>query len=138
MNTIVISTRGASKQNPGPAAIGVRVTDQKGVVILEAAQSIGNATSGYAEYFAVVRGLQLVLEKYGEKTKKMDFELRQESELVDNHLQAKAEITDVSLIGHFIEIYNMRVASFPNLTHTLVSREDNTEADRLVSEVLDA
>ncbi len=138
MNTIIICTRGASKNNPGPAAIGVYVTDEKGEMIVEVAESIGNATSGYAEYFAVVRGLQAVQERFGDKTTDMHFELRQESELVDNHLQAKAEIKDVSLIGHFIEIYNMRVASFPNLTHTLVSREDNTDADRLVSGVLDA
>ena len=138
MKTITISTRGASKGNPGPAAIGVSVADSNGKVLLELSESIGNATTEYAEYFSVARGLQAVQEKFGAETSQMNFELKQESKLVHNHMHAKEEIKDVSLIGHFIEIYNLRVAAFPNLTFTQVSRESNSVADQLVKEVLDA
>lgn len=138
MKSITISTCGAAKENPGPAAIGVYVTAADGKVVLELSESIGNATSEYAEYFSVVRGLQAVQEKFGEQTTQMDFELRQESQLVNNHLHAQAVINDVSLIGHFIEIYNLRVSAFPNLTITHLQHGHNQEAERLVQQVLDA
>lgn len=137
MKSITICTRGASKGNPGPAAIGVCVTDAQGKIILEVSESIGNATSEYAEYFSVVRGLQVVQDMFSQQTLQMDFELKQESQLVDNHLHAKEEIKDVSLIGHFIEIYNLRVGAFPNLTVTRLQRAENQAADRLVNEALD-
>ncbi|MCA9360491.1 reverse transcriptase-like protein [Candidatus Nomurabacteria bacterium] len=138
MDKITIYAGGASKGNPGPAVIRVLVVDSKGNTVLEVSESIGNASSDYAEYFAVVRALQAIVEKLGEKTKDTEFELKIESELVMNHLRAKAEIKDVSLIGHFIEIYNLRVASFPNLKLTLVETGQNKEVASLVKAALDA
>ena len=138
MEKLTIYTRGASKGNPGQAAIGVHVEDVQGNTVLEVSESIGNATVEYAEYYSVVRGLQAVKEKYGEKTIKIECELKQESELVDSQLNAKAVINDVSLIGHFIEIYNLRVSHFRNLIVTKINRDENKRADKLVNETLDA
>lgn len=120
MKQVTIYTKGISKSNPGPAAIGVLLVDADGSEILRRVEGIGNATSDYAEYFAVVRGLQLAVDEFGEETKEIDFELKVTNELVRNHMVAEAQIKDVSLIGHFIEIYNIRVASYPNLDITLI------------------
>lgn len=138
MEKLTINTHGQSKENPGPAAVGVHVVDSNAKVVLEISESIGNATNDYSEYFSVVRGLQALEEKFGEETKEMRFELRVCSELVKNHLCAREQIKDVSLIGHFIEIYNLRVRSFQNLEITHVSIESNKEAVMLVKEALDA
>lgn len=138
MDKLTIYTRGAAQGNPGPAAVGVHVKDVQGNTVLEVSESIGNATAEYAEYYSVVRGLQAVKEQFGEEAMKMTCELRQESELVHNQLNAKATINDVSLIGHFIEIYNVRVQYFPNLVLTKISRAQNKRADQLVNEALDA
>ena len=120
MKQVTIYTKGISKSNPGPAAIGVLLVDADGSEILRRVEGIGNATSDYDEYFAVVRGLQLAVDEFGEETKEIDFELKVTNELVRNHMVAEAQIKDVSLIGHFIEIYNIRVASYPNLDITLI------------------
>lgn len=138
MEKITIFTDGGSRGNPGPAAIGVQILDTNGKVLKEVSEAIGNATNNYAEYFAVVRALQACKEKFGKKTKEIDFELKLDSELVKKQLNGEYQIKDVGLVGHFIEIHNMRVASFPNLTFTHVKRELNKEADRLVNEALDA
>lgn len=138
METITIFTDGGSRGNPGPAAIGAQLVDAEGKVLTEVSETIGNATNNYAEYFAVVRALQAAKELYGKKTKEMQFELKLDSELVKKQLSGEYQIKDVGLIGHFIEIHNMRVASFPHLTFTHVRREFNKEADRLVNEALDA
>lgn len=137
MKKLTIFTRGIAKENPGPAAIGVFVVDSRDEVVLELSEAIGNATNDYAEYFAVVRGFQALAEKLGNQTRKIDFELKLESELVKDHLSAEAQIKDVSLIGHFVEIYNLRVANFPILKLTLINSNENKEAVGLAEQALD-
>lgn len=138
MNTITIFANGGSRGNPGPAAVGARILDAKGSILKEISETIGNATNNYAEYFAVIRGLQASKEHFGDKTKKLHFEIKLDSELVKKQLNSEYQIKDISLIGHFIEIHNLRVSSFPNLSFIQVTPEQNKEADRLVNEALDA
>lgn len=138
MKTITIYTDGGSRGNPGPAAIGVYMVDAKNSVIKEVSETIGNATNNYAEYYAVLRGLQTAKEQFGKKTKEMEFELKLDSELVKKQLNAEYQIKEPGLVPLFIEIHNLRVANFPQLTLTHVRRELNKEADRLVNEALDA
>jgi ribonuclease HI len=138
MGKITIFTDGGSRGNPGPAAVGVQILDETGKVLKEVSETIGNATNNYAEYFAVVRALQTCKEHFGKKTKELHFELKLDSELVKKQLNGEYQIKDVGLIGHFIEIHNLRVSSFPNLTLIHVRRELNKEADRLVNKALDA
>ena len=85
-----------------------------------------------------LRGLQIAKELFGKKTNEIQFEIKLDSELVKKQLNSEYQINEPGLVPHFIEIHNMRVASFPNLTFTHISRELNKEADRLVNEVLDA
>lgn len=138
MEKIIIYTDGGSRGNPGPSAIGVFVTDASGAMITEMAERIGNATNNFAEYQAVLRGLQTVKDSYGEKTREMEFELRLDSELVKKQLNGEYQINEAGLVPHFIEIHNLRVSAFPNLTLTHIPREENADADRLVNEALDA
>jgi len=138
MEKIYIYTDGGSRGNPGPAAIGVYITDAKGTMVREVAETIGNATNNFAEYQGVLRGLQTVKEMYGKKAKEMEFELRLDSELVKKQLNGEYQIKDAGLVPHFIEIHNIRVSAIPNLILTHVRREKNKEADRLVNEALDA
>jgi len=138
MEKITIYTDGGSRGNPGPAAVGVYMVDAKQVVIAEVSEKIGNATNNYAEYFAVVRALQTAKDLFGKKTKDMEFENKLDSELVKKQLSGEYQIKDPGLVPLFVEIHNMRVASFPHITFTHVRREFNKEADRLVNEALDA
>lgn len=138
MNTITIFTDGGSRGNPGPAAVGAQILAADGTVVKEVSETIGNATNNYAEYMAVVRALQVVKEVFGKKTKEMQFELKLDSELVKKQLNGEYQIKEAGLVPLFIEIHNLRVAAFPNLTLTHVRRELNKEADRLVNEALDA
>lgn len=138
MNTVTIFTDGGSRGNPGPAAVGVYIIDADNNVVKEVSETIGNATNNFAEYMAVVRGLQVAKDIYGKKTKETAFELKLDSELVKKQLNAEYQIKDAGLVPLFIEIHNLRVAAFPNLTLTHVRREFNKEADRLVNEALDA
>ena len=101
-------------------------------------ETIGNATNNFAEYYAVMRGLQEAKDVFGKSTKQMQVEVKLDSELVKKQLSAEYQIKEPGLVPFFIEIHNMRIASFPRITFTHISRELNKEADRLVNEALDA
>ncbi|MCA9360986.1 ribonuclease HI family protein [Candidatus Kaiserbacteria bacterium] len=138
MNKIIAYTDGGARGNPGPAGIGVYITDESGKVLKEVKEAIGNSTNNFAEYNAVLVALQTLKQLYGKKSKEMSFEIRLDSELVKKQLNAEYQIKEPGLVPMFIEIHNLRVANFPNLILTHVPREKNKEADRLVNEALDA
>lgn len=137
MKTIICHIAGAARGNPGPAAAAVYIADDAGTMISETAEFIGNSIAQFAEYHAVMLGLQTLLTEYGDETKTIQCELRLSNELVTQQLNAEAQITDPGLVPMFIEIHNLRVAHFPYLTLTLIKKDANSEADRLVDEVLD-
>ena len=137
MEKVTIYTHGDSNGDPGPAAIALQIVDSKGKVLKEVSEVIGNAFHEYAEYFAVVRGLQVAIEHFGDKTKKFDFELRVSGELVKKQLNGEETITHPALVPQFIEIYNMKVLHFPNID-VVYEKEGSGEAVRtLVEEKLD-
>lgn len=138
MKKITIFTDGGSRGNPGPAAVGAQIVDAKGTVVREISETIGNATNNFAEYYAVMRGLQVAVEVFGKSTKSMQVEVKLDSELVKKQLNAEYQIKEPGLVPYFIEIHNMRIAFFPRLTYTHIRREFNKEADRLVNQALDA
>ena len=138
MAEITIFTDGGARGNPGPAAIGIYAVDAAGSVLLEHSEIIGNSTNNIAEYAAVATGLQLLKQKVGKAVKEKTVELKLDSELVKKQLNGEYQIKDAGLVPYFIEIHNLRVAHFPNLTLTHVPRAENKEADRLVNEALDA
>jgi ribonuclease HI len=69
MKKITIFTDGGSRGNPGPAAVGAQIVDGDGKVLREVSETIGNATNNYAEYMAVVRGLQTAKDLLGKASK---------------------------------------------------------------------
>ena len=137
METIVCHTAGVAKGKPGPGAIGVLIKAANGEIIKELVQTINNATTDFAEYYAVMVCLQTLQNLYEDKTKTMSFDIKLDSELVAQHLNAKTPIYDPGLVPMFIEIHNMRVTSFPKLTVTLISNAENREVEKLLSEALD-
>jgi len=137
MEKVIAYTDGGSRGNPGPAAIGVHVEDSSGTTLKEVKQTIGNSTNNIAEYQGVATALETLKQMYGKKTKDMDVEIRMDSELVKKQLNREYQIKEPGLVPLFIEIHNLRVSNFPNLTLTHVPREKNKDADRLVNEALD-
>ncbi|MEM9336978.1 MAG: ribonuclease HI family protein [Patescibacteria group bacterium] len=138
MQKITMFTDGGARGNPGPAGIGVQIVDESGTVLKEVSQAIGNSTNNYAEYQAVMVGLQTLKQHFGKQTKDMEFEVKLDSELVKKQLNAEYQIKEPGLVPMFIEIHNLRVANFPQLTLTHIPREKNKEADRLANEAMDA
>jgi ribonuclease HI len=137
MEKVIAYTDGGARGNPGISGIGVQIVDEKGNVLRELSQFLGNATNNFAEYNAVLVGLQTLKAMYGKKSKEMAFEIRLDSELVKKQLNNEYQIKEPGLVPYFIEIHNLRVSSFPHLSFTHIPREKNKEADRLANEAMD-
>lgn len=137
METIICYTDGGARGNPGPAGIGVYIVEENGTVVYELGQAIGNSTNNFAEYNAVMVGLQSLKQLYGSATKTTNFEICLASELVKKQLNNEYQINEPGLVPMFIEIHNMLVADFPHVTFKSIPRTQNNEADRLVNEALD-
>lgn len=137
MEKVIAFTDGGARGNPGPAGLGVYITDSDGKALKEVVQFLGNATNNFAEYNGVLVALQTLKAMFGKTTKDMDVEIRLDSELVKKQLNNEYQIKEPGLVPMFIEIHNLRVSSFPNLTLTHIPREKNKEADRLSNEAMD-
>lgn len=136
MKKVICFTSGKASGNPGPAAIGVYITDDSGAVIKEIKQSIGNSNSNFAEYNAVMLALQTLIAIFGQETLDMNFEICLDSELVKKQLNSETKINEPGQVPMFIEIHNMRVEFFPDLTFKHIIFAQNKEANRLVNEAL--
>ena len=136
MQKITVHTDGGARGNPGPAGIGVVITDAHGKVIKEVAAFLGNSTNNFAEYQAVATALHTLKKLFGKKTKETDVEIKLDSELVQKQLSGEYQIKEPGLVPLFIEIHNLRVSSFPHVKFTHVRREQNKRADELANEAM--
>lgn len=138
MKQVTIRTYGAAKSNPGAAAIAVQIVDTSDKVLAETVETIGNATDVYAAFTAVARGLGMAEQEFGAKTTEMKFNFTLSNEEVKLQVNNESPINNPGVVPHFIEIHNMKVVSFPNLSFSFVPNEKNTEVSALVNEALDA
>ena len=134
---IIIYTDGGSRGNPGPAAIGVIFTDEKGRVLKEYAQKIGRTTNNEAEYEAVIFALQKAKLLFGKKkAKNMEVEVKMDSEFVAKQLNAQYKILDRKIEQLFLKTWNLKI-DFGKIIFKHIPRSENREADKLVNRALD-
>lgn len=134
---LIVYTDGGARGNPGPAAIGVVIQDDKGKTIKRYGERLGIKTNNEAEYEAVIFALQKLKAIYGrEKTKKIQIDLRMDSEFVARQLNGVYKIEEERLFPLFIKIWNLKM-DFGKINFTHVPRTQNKEADRILNEVLD-
>ena len=135
---LVIYTDGGSRGNPGPAAIGVVISDSRGRTLKSYGKTLGRKTNNEAEYEAVLFALTKARALYGkERIGVMPVEVRMDSELVVRQLNGEYKIEEERLWPLFVKIWNARL-DFGDLTFRHVRREDNRAADRLVNQALDS
>lgn len=138
MEIIIIFTDGGARGNPGPAGAGAVIVREDGVVLKEVAQYLGEQTNNWAEYEAVVLGLEAAKKLFGaSKLKEMQVEVKSDSELIVEQLSNRYQIKKETLFSQFIKVHNMQIAFLPNIIFTHVPREQNKEADRLVNQAID-
>jgi len=129
---LVLHVDGGARGNPGPAAIGVVVSDPDGNLIDELAERIGVATNNVAEYRALLRGLERARELGASEV-----EVVGDSELVARQLSGAYKVKHPAMKP----LYEQAIAAlrgFERWGVRTVPRAENARADALVNAALDA
>ncbi|MCB2223823.1 MAG: ribonuclease HI family protein [Actinobacteria bacterium] len=123
---------GASRGNPGPAAIGAVLYDPSGDVVAEVSEAIGVETNNVAEYRALIAGMEAALALgVGEVRVCLD------SLLLVRQMRGEYRVKAPGLQPLFrkARALSNRFRAF-SIEH--VRREKNTVADGLANAALDA
>ena len=126
-----INSDGASRGNPGPAAIGVIITDSAGNTLQTVSKCIGVTTNNQAEYRALIAGLEAAL-KLGAR----EAMVRIDSELIVKQVKGQYRVKKQELKPLYKKVTEL-LSSFQTFSIEHVARELNREADRLANLALD-
>lgn len=133
MTKLITYTDGGSRNNPGPAACGVVIQDDRGENIFTGSKFLGTATNNEAEYGALIMALGKageILKKRGEVCCYLD------SELVVKQLNRLYKVKDEKMKKLFAEVVKLSL-DFDKVEFIHIPREKNKLADKLVNEELD-
>ncbi|MDQ6720412.1 MAG: ribonuclease HI family protein [Candidatus Dormibacteraeota bacterium] len=127
-----LRTDGASRGNPGLAAIGVVIEDDQGNRLRTFHRFIGTATNNEAEYQALIDGLKAVADWKPDR-----LEVYLDSKLVVEQLAGKYKVKK----PHLERLHRQAaefLKQFPDVSIDHVERDSNRGADKLANLALDA
>ena len=129
---LTIHTDGASRGNPGAAAFAY-VIARDGESPIEGAGCLGEMTNNQAEYTALVRALERALELGADH----GLLIHSDSELLVKQMNGEYQVKSEDLRALFEQAKAM-ARRFEAVTIRHVRRGENSRADRLCNEALDA
>ena len=127
-----LRTDGGSRGNPGPSAFAYVIEDEDGTVLESRGETIGVATNNIAEYRALVAGLIAAIE-----LGVTDLEVLADSKLVVMQMRGEWKIKNDALRDLSNEATRLG-RRLGTVEYRHVFRDENTLADKLVNEALDA
>ncbi len=124
---------GGARGNPGPAAIGLLICDDKDTFLFDHGETIGETTNNVAEYTAVIVALE-----FAKKYKADEIDYYVDSELVARQLSGQYRVKT----PHIQTLYNQvkeKEKAFKKVKFTQVPREHEKlrYVDKLVNRALD-
>ncbi len=129
---LYIFTDGASRGNPGPAAIAYSIEDSSGEILEEKGEYVGKQTNIVAEYRAIITALGIA-SKYSSG----EISCTSDSDTVVKQINGKFKIKESHLKKLFSELKE-KEKKFEKVTYTHKPREypKISKMDRLVNKVL--
>ncbi|MEZ3116616.1 ribonuclease HI [Halobaculum sp. MBLA0147] len=121
---------GASRGNPGPAAVGWAIVTADGIVA-EGGERIGTATNNRAEYEALIRALEAAAD-YGLD----EVDARGDSQLIVRQVRGEWDANDPDLRERRVRVREL-LEQFDRWSLEHVPRELNERADERANEALD-
>jgi ribonuclease HI len=130
---LTMYTDGGARGNPGPAAVGIYICNEKGESVFEDGECIGHATNNVAEYQALLTGLARA-----KALGAIEISCHLDSELVVRQLTGKYKIKNYNLQKLFDQA-KKKEQEFSKVTYTHLRREEDgmRRADQLVNRALD-
>ena len=131
MARFILYTDGAARGNPGPAAMGIVLTDAEGKEIEARSQVLGETTNNEAEYRALLWGLE-----WARANRADELLIRTDSELLARQLDGTYRVRAENLKPLF-EQARTEIARFAQVSIHYIPREQNRRADALANAALD-
>jgi ribonuclease HI len=131
LTTLRLFTDGASRGNPGPAALGVVIENDQGMRLRGLHRYLGIATNNVAEYHALIEGL-----KAAEPLKPDRLEVYLDSKLVVEQVNGNFKVKNAELQALIKQVQELR-GRFLSVEFKHVEREKNRGADALANMSLD-
>ena len=131
IDNVVIYTDGAARGNPGPAAIGVVLKDEKDNVITTISRRLSPTTNNQAEYRAVIAGLEKAIELGAKKVA-----VKSDSRLIVEQINGQFKIKNTALRPLYQEVVRL-IGSLQGFSVSYIPRNQNTAADALANKALD-
>ena len=128
---MIVACDGAARGNPGPAGIGVQITDADGRVLAEIAEGLGRTTNNVAEYTGLLAALEWAI---AQRVDRLD--LRSDSELLVKQLAGQYKVKAPHLVPLFARASSLR-RRIPQVSIRHVRREENRRADALANRAMD-
>jgi broad specificity phosphatase PhoE/ribonuclease HI len=129
---VIVEADGGSRGNPGPAGYGAVVLDSDGQVLAERKESLGVVTNNVAEYNGLIAGLTAAAE-LGAST----VDVRMDSKLVVEQMSGRWKIKHADM-QPLAERAKELAAGFSRVKYEWIPRAQNSRADRLANEAMDA
>lgn len=129
---VVMYADGGSRGNPGPAGYGSVVLAPDGTVLAERAASLGRVTNNVAEYSGLIAGLEAARELGASRV-----DVRMDSKLVVEQMSGRWQVKHPDMKPLARRASGL-VRDFDRVTFEWVPRAQNTHADRLANEAMDA
>lgn len=131
LKKVIIHADGASRGNPGQAAIGAVIKDEQGRLIASVSRRIGRATNNQAEYRAIIAALEEAV-RLGLR----QVDVKMDSELVVKQINGEYRVKKATLKPLYQQMKQL-LGSLEGFTVTHIPRRQNGEADRLANKALD-
>jgi ribonuclease H / adenosylcobalamin/alpha-ribazole phosphatase len=130
---VIVEADGGSRGNPGPAGFGSVVwSEDHSTILAEIKEAIGIATNNVAEYRGLIAGLTEAA-----RLGATEVDARLDSKLVVEQMSGRWKVKHPDIAG--LHSKARRLASgFERVSFTWVPRENNSHADRLANEAMDA
>jgi probable phosphoglycerate mutase len=128
---ITAYTDGGARGNPGPAGYGVYIEDEDGQKIAELKGALGETTNNVAEYRGLIAALEWAVQQ-GHRA----LRLRADSLLLIKQMRGEFRVKNPGL-QRLHETAERLAAQLEHVTFEYVTRELNTEADRLANAAMD-
>ncbi len=128
-------TDGASRGNPGEAAIGIVIKDETGAVLHTHKRYLGKATNNIAEYTALLECVQIVAAS--ETFHCTELVVRTDSELMAKQMNGQYKVKDAGMKEMHTKVKNALASAMFKFSIGHIPRSLNKEADALANEAID-
>ena len=130
---VIVEADGGSRGNPGPAGYGSVVwTADRQTVLAESKQAIGHATNNVAEYRGLIAGLEEAA-----KLGATEVDVRMDSKLIVEQMSGRWKVKHPDLKALIDQAMSVATA-FERIGYEWIPRSENSHADRLANEAMDA